>query len=230
MSAVGTSNTVPGTVIDSRPRPSIHQWRKAIFSARGPKGGVARCIAATLAEFMDGTSLETFVGLTRLEKASGFRERTVRGGLRTLRVGGWIIERTKGRGHPVVRTAMIPPEATFNGTVNAACTPAPGAALPRHDLPEVTPVNDAGNSGKSRPGTPAPRAAYLDQSLDKSLSAASPSPAKADSAAPEQMTDKDLRSAVRTMRTMRWDDERILLRYTKHGMTVQHLKLVEDGQ
>jgi hypothetical protein len=168
-------------VTERRPR-NIHEYRGAVLSKHGPPSGIARCVAITLAQFMDSKTLETIVGIPRIAASSGFCERSVRTELRTLSTSGWISERSKGRGHPVIRSAMLP-----------ADTPAPHAAPPRHGMPEVTPANGAGDPGKPSPGTPAPHAAYLDQNLEKSLGAASPTPANAVSAALEAKSEEVMR-------------------------------------
>lgn len=159
-----------------RPR-NIHEYRGVVLSEHGPPSGIGRCVAVTLAQFMDSKTLETIVGIPRIATSSGFCERAVRTELRVLSAGGWITEQTRGRGHPVTRAASFP--ANFAGVT----TRAPHAVPPRHEMPEVTPVNGTGNPGIRLPDTPAQRAAYLDQNLEKNLGAASPAPANAVSAA-----------------------------------------------
>lgn len=169
-----------------------------ILSENGPESGQGRCVAVALAQFMDSKTLETIAGIPRIARSSGFCERTVRTELHALRAGGWITERTKGRGHPVIRAASLPAHLAD------AATPAPHAAPPRHDMPEVTPVNGAGNPGTRLPDTPARHAAYLDQNLEKSLGAAPPSPAEAGSAART-----DFERAVADLKGKGFDAEQI---------------------
>ncbi len=160
---------------------SIHVWRSFLLSENGPSAPLARLIAVTISQDMDGRTLESFAGAARIAARSGLSERAVRKHLGELVRAGWLTERTKQHGRNYwlkVRKAAIP-DGAFGALLPAqragsrdpapragsdaeneglparrAGLPAPCAGLPARD--DTTPCTGAH-------GDPAPRAAYLVQ-------------------------------------------------------------------
>lgn len=175
----------------AKPR-NVHEYRNAVLSAHGPGSALGRLVAVTVAQLMDGKTLESYHGAETIAQCAGLSERAVRLHLAALVRDGWLEERTKGRGRDFwlkVRSATIPDghpasRAGSNGlSVGAARAgsrdPARDDGLPAADV--GLPARGDTTPCRSALGHPAPRADDLVRrsctDLVQDLGAAPPLPA-----------------------------------------------------
>jgi hypothetical protein len=219
-----------------RPR-TVHEYRNAVLSAEGPRTALAKLVAVTVAQLMDGETLESFHGAETIARCAGLSERAVRTYLGALVRDGWLTERTKRRGRDFwlkVRTAAIPEGHPAHGAgSNGAGLPARGAGSKERDASPLPargaglPAADDTTPCISPHGDPARRAGDLDQKSCTDLGAASPSPAAAGSAA----LSREVIATIRSLHGMKYPPERIaeFENIRRSGATLEDVRSVVNG-
>jgi hypothetical protein len=148
---------VPDDSAPRRPK-SVHEYRKAVLSLNGPKSALARLVALTVAQNMDGKTLESYVGAKRISQEAAMSERAVRTHLAALSRDGWLHEHTKARGRDYwlkVRVAALPANAR-EPAADACSTEQDATRHPARDAPSRLPAADAGlpANGARHPADP----------------------------------------------------------------------------
>lgn len=190
----GTKSVTRDQAASAEPCSDLFQYREAVLSEQGPSTAAATVVAVALAQRMNRTTLETFVGAKRIANMTRLAERTVRTALGVLRVEGWIAERIEVRSHGRVRVrrALIP--SSFAVPANGAGSPSRVAAGVAGTSPPGGGKSDRyhhGVAAKSAPSTGKMRrpvaataaADLLRDHVNDLKRAASPAPADAGSAA-----------------------------------------------
>jgi hypothetical protein len=202
----------------------LKDWRDSIWMcpelADDPQG---KAIAIAIHHKVDWGSFSTVISNKTLASITSYSERTVRDRVQRLIAIGFLSATSRGHGREwKLRELTLLWPAAHAGHEDGR--PVPGAG--HEALRPAWDATKAGTEGQQdRHGAPPTIPETNTETIPEG--AASPSPAEAGSAAPEPMTDDGLRDQVRTLRLMRWPDERILQKYAKHGMTKAHLEEVQ---